>query len=372
MRNIMKQRVWLLTVTGLLSLFFTGGALAQTAASTWEVSISLDPSIVDLAQGTRETIVTVAVSHTEEAAPAALASLVICSVRSGEVVTVSHGLYPFGPNTIIWAGEVPTATPAIFTFTVQPMHWPETTVPCVLINEGLAQQTVTGTIDVVPYQTWLPLALRAYTAPIEPTGIHAWTYSAENWLMQSAGSNLAEAVTGNNLLAWRYDQAAITLNQAPSVSGQPYYLKRSFLTFDLKTLPAGKVISAWLELYTYNTWYGRFDLKFERGLWSRPPDTSDWNSYSETLGLYDTGQWTATALSLTLPLPGLIGQPRPATLNLTLRGDETTELPVGALESLRTHIALQWPDNPLQSLPQQPAGTPISQLHLIIEPEAVP
>jgi hypothetical protein len=88
--------------------------------------------------------------------------------------------------------------------------------------------------------------------------------------------------------------------------------------------------------------------------------------------MYDTGQWTADALSITVPLPSLIGQPRPAELNLTLRGDETTALPIGALESLHTHIALQWPDNPLQSTPQLPTDTPISRLHLIIAPEATP
>lgn len=245
-------------------------------------------------------------------------------------------------------------------------------MPCALINSGLMQQTVTATIGVMPYRVLLPLVLRNYADPIEPTGILTWTYPAENWLMQSAGSNLAEAVAGNNLLAWRYDRAALTQNQAPSTPGQPYYLKRSFLTFDLTGLPAGKVISAWLELYTYNTWSGQFDLKFERGQWSRPPTTADWNEYGETLGVYDTGQWSAAAISLTVSLPGLIGRPRPAELNLTLRGDETTELPVGALESLRTHIALLWPDNPLHSPPQQPADTPISRLHLIIAPEAVP
>ena len=368
----MPQRIRLLTIIGLLSLIFTGGALALTAASSGEVSISLDPPVVDLAQGPREATVTVAVSQTEAANSTAPASLVICSIQSGEVVTVSNGLFPFGSSTVIWAGELLTDAPTIFTFTVRPIQWPETNVPCILINNGLAQQTVTGTIGVVPYQTWLPLTLRAYTAPIESTGIHTWTYPAENWLMQSAGSNLAEAVAGKNLLAWRYDQAALTQNQAPSAPGQPYYLKRSYLTFDLASLPAGKVISAWLELYTYNTWYGQFDLKFERGQWSRPPTTTAWNAYGETLGVYDTAQWSAAAISFTVPLPGLIGQSRPAELNLTVRGDESTELPVGALESLRTHIALQWPDHPLRVVPQQPVDTPISRLHLIIEPEALP
>lgn len=368
----MKQRLWLLTVTGLLSLIFTGGVLALTAASTWEVSIRLDPSVIDLAQGPRETTVTVTISQTEATDHTALTSLVICSLQAGEVVTVSQGLYPFGSSTVLWAGEVLTDAPAIFTFTVRPTRWPETVVPCALINNGLAQQTVTATLGVTPYRVALPLLLRNYAAPIEPAGIHTWTYPAENWLMQSAGRNLVEAVAGNNLLAWRYDRAALTQNQAPSAPGQPYYLKRSFLTFDLTTLPAGKVISAWLELYTYNTWYGEFDLTFERGQWSRPPTTADWNAFGETLGVYDTAQWSAAAISFTALLPGLIGQPRPTELNLTLRGDETTELPVGALESLRTHIALLWPDNPLRVVPQQPVDTPISRLHLIIDPEAVP
>ena len=126
------------------------------------------------------------------------------------------------------------------------------------------------------------------------------------------------------------------------------------------------------DRHTYNTWYGQFDLKFERGAWSRPPTIADWNAFGDVVGVYDTGQWMAEALSFTVPLPGLIGQPRPDELNLTLRGDETTELPIGALNSLRTHIALQWPDNPLRSAPEMPLDAPISRLHLIIAPEAIP
>jgi hypothetical protein len=363
----MKQRVLIVSLAIILSLLFTGGLLALT--SPWNISVSVDPAVIDLAQGPREVTVTVALSHTEAMADNAL---VICSVQPGEVVTMSAGLYPLGNSSAIWVGDVLTDDTAVFSFTARPAQWPDTAVPCALIESGLVQQIVTGTIGVTPYQVWLPMTLMNYASPIEPTGIHTWTYPVENWLMQSAGSDLTEAVAGSNLLAWRYDRAAITVNQPPSASGQPYYLTRSLLTFDLRPLPAGRVISAWLELHTYNTWYGRFDLKFEHGLWSRPPTTASWNAYGETLGMYDTGQWTADALSMTVPLPGLIGQPRPAELNLTLRGDETTALPIGALESLHTHIALQWPDNPLQSVPQLPTDTPISRLHLIIAPEAAP
>jgi hypothetical protein len=363
----MKQRVLIVSLAIVLPLLFTGVLMAL--ASPWNVSVSVDPAVVDFAQGQREATVTVAFSHTESMADN---TLIICSVQSGEVVTVSAGLYPLGTSSVIWVGDVLTDATAVFSFTARPAQWPNTAVPCALIESGLVQQIVTGTIGIIPYRVWLPTTLKSYASPIEPTRIHTWTYPAENWLMQSAGSDLAEAVAGSNLLAWRYDRAAITVNQPPSASGQPYYLTRSMLTFDLSPLPAGKVISAWLELHTYNTWYGRFDLKFERGWWSRPPTIADWNDYGETLGMYDTGQWTADALSITVPLPSLIGQPRPAELNLTLRGDETTALPIGALESLHTHIALQWPDNPLQSTPQLPTDTPISRLHLIIAPEATP
>ena len=341
-------------VTSLVSLLFTGLLLAQS--SPWDMSISLDPAVVDLTLGQREVTVTVAISRTESVAENAL---VICTVQPGEVMSTSSGLYPFGASSVIWVGDVLTDQPTVFSLTARPAQWPETFVPCALIEAGLIQQAVTSTISVVPYQTWLPAALNNYAAPVEPTGIETWTYPAENWLMQSAGANLAEAVTGSNLLTWRYDRAAITLNQPPSVPGQPYYLTRSLLAFDLSQLPAGQVISAWLELHTYNTWYGQFDLKFERGSWSRPPTLADWSAYSDTLGTYDTSQWTAEALSFTVALTGLIGQPRPDDLNLTLRGDETTELPIGALESLRTHIALQWPDNPLSSGLNMPLDTPI-------------
>ncbi|CAG0990114.1 hypothetical protein ANRL4_02417 [Anaerolineae bacterium] len=363
----MKQRVLILILAIVLPLLFTGVLLAL--ASPWNISVSVDPAVVDLAQGQREATVTVALSRTESMAENVL---IICSVQSGEVVTVSNGLYPLGTSSVIWVGDVLTDATSVFSFTVRPAKWPDTAVPCTLIESGLGQQVVTGTINVAPYRVWLPTTLKDYASPIEPTGIHTWTYPAENWLMQAAGSDLAGAVAGSSLLAWRYDRAAITINQPPSASGQPYYITRSMLSFDLTSLPAGKVTSAWLELYTYNTWYGRFDLKFERGLWARPPTIADWNAYGETLGVYDTGQWTTSTLSMTVPLSGLIGLPRPAELNLTLRGDETTDLPIGALQSLHTHIALQWPDNPLQSMPQLPTDTPISRLYLIIVPEATP
>jgi hypothetical protein len=363
----MKQRVLIVSLAIVLPLLFTGVLLALTLP--WNISVSVDPAVVDLAQGQREVTVTVAFSHTASMADNAI---VLCSVQPGVVVTVSDELYPLGTSSVIWVGDVLTDVTSVFSFTARPAQWPDTPVPCALIESGLVQQIVTGTIGFVPYRVWLPTTLKSYASPIEPTGIHIWTYPAENWLMQSAGSDLAGAVAGSNLLAWRYDRAAITVNQPPSAFGQPYYLTRSLLAFDLSPLPAGRVISAWLEIHTYNTWYGRFDLKFEHGLWSRPPTIADWNTYGETLGVYDTGQWTTGTLSMSVPLPGLIGQPRPAELNLTLRGDETTALQIGALQSLHTHIALQWPDNPLQSTPQMPTDTPISRLHLILAPEAAP
>lgn len=361
----MKQRVLILGLVVILPLFFTGALLAMT--SSWDFSVSVEPAVVDLSQGPREAAVTVTFTHTASMADNVL---VHCSIQSGEALTVSNGLYVLGGNSVIWVGDVLTGTAAVFSFTARPAQWPDTMVPCTLIEAGQAQQIVTSTIGVVPYRAWLPMVLKNHGTPIEPAGVHTWTYPTENWLLQSAGSDLASAVAGSDLRAWRNDQRALTINESPRSPGKPYYLLRSLLTFDLRPLAAGTVISAWLELYRYNSWYGSFDLKFERGLWTRPPGPADWNAYGETLGVYDAGPWSASELSFTVPLTGLLGRPRPAELNLTLRGDETTVLPIGAWNSLHTDIALQWPDD--WPPPQAPTGTPVSRLHLIIAPEASP
>lgn len=86
-----------------------------------------------------------------------------------------------------------------------------------------------------------------------------------------------------------------------------------------------------------------YDLVFQRGTWPVLPVTPDWTAYGEVLGVDDTDQYAPTATVITVPLPGLIGQSRPPEVKLTLRGDELTEFPVGALNWRMVHIALQWP-----------------------------
>ena len=174
-----RGRIWRLFAACLGPVLFTGLVLAQT--SSWDMSISLDPAVIDLTQGQRELTVTVTISRTDTPADNVL---VICGVQPGEVISTSPGVYPFGLSSAIWVGDVLTDQPTVFSLTARPAQWPETQVPCAIIEAGLVQHVVTGAIGVVPYRFWLPAALNNYAAPIAPTSIQTWTYPAENWLMQ--------------------------------------------------------------------------------------------------------------------------------------------------------------------------------------------
>ncbi len=354
----MKRRVLLVGCVLVIAWCSITSVLALT--ETWTMTIELSPAVVSLPQ---TAMVTVSLSHTGSSENA----LAYCDVQAGWIETTSSGIYRLSDNQVLWAGNVMTDTPTIFSFTVRPQRWPLTTIPCAMLDQGSVQPSVTGTLTVIPYQVWMPLIQVSPSSTVDLTGTPVAVYPAGNWLIQSEGNNLASAAAGSNLTVWRFDRTAVTLNQPPSVSGNPYYVVRSLLSFDLSAQPAGRVITAWLELYTYNTWYGQFDLRFSRGHWTVPPTASDWNAFDEVLGVYDAGQWSLGTLSLTVGLPGLVGQPRPASLQLTLAGDEVTELPVGALESLRSSIALQLPE---VARPMTSPATPISRLHLLIEPEA--
>ncbi len=82
----MKRRMLIVIAASLVPLLFTGLLLAQS--SPWDMSISLDPAVVDLTLGQREVTVTVTISRTDTPADNAL---VICGVQPGEVMSTSPG-----------------------------------------------------------------------------------------------------------------------------------------------------------------------------------------------------------------------------------------------------------------------------------------
>ena len=352
---IKVMRLLITLVVVLVALLITGQSMAQSSA--WSLVVDTGPGTVDLAVQL-ELTVTASFSATSPANDV----LVICAVQSGQINALSPGLYPLGDHIAIWTGDLLAEETSAFTLTIRPGTWPETHVPCAIIEAGVTQQAVTGTLAVTPFQSYVPSVLNNYAQPLpEPTGVHTWTYPAQNWLINSSGANYAEAAAGTHLTTWRYDRYAVLVNQPPTPTGGAYNISRDHLYFDVSAMPAGQIISAWLELHVFNTWSnaGGYDLVFQRGTWSVPPTTPDWTAYGEILGVYDTDQYTPTASVITIPLSGLIGQARPPEVKLTLRGDEFTEFPVGALNWRMVHIALQWPWS-------DPPDQPVSRLHLII------
>jgi hypothetical protein len=322
-------------------------------------SIVAEPSSFDLAH---DQAVTLTVSLSNTGAPVDNL-LSVCDLQSGEVLTTSAAVYPLSSQYLLWAGDI--SDTASFSLTIRPRRWPQTTLACAIIDRGMIQHVFTGTLEVTPFASFLPVVLLAYAPPVEP--VVTFTYPAANWLIQSTGTNLTDTLPGQHLNLWRYDRTASTVNQH-LWGASNYYLVRSLLAFDLSQLPHGRILSATLELYIFNSWQNNdFDLHFDQGAWSVPPSSADWDHYGESLGVYDTRQWSPGVISITVPLTGLLTQPRPDQLNLTVRGDETTNVLPSLIDT--THavdLALQWPND------QYTNWTPISRLQLSIEPEPLP
>jgi len=180
----------------------------------------------------------------------------------------------------------------------------------------------------VPVSLYLPLVTRAYQPP-------AWfsTYAASSWHLVGEGTDLTTALLAADL-RWRYDHSAVTANYPPYQSRTLYHVERSLISFELGDAPQGNVLSATLELHTsmYSSIQGDFEVEFHLGQWSGEPQREDWDNYGAVLGTYATSTWQPGDLVVWVPLPGLVGQPVPESLRLTLRGDEETELTPGPVQ----------------------------------------
>ena len=294
-------------VTSLVPLLFAGLLLAQS--SPWAMSISVDPVVVDLTLGQREVTVTVAISRTESAAENAL---VICTVQPGEVMSTSPGLYPFGTNSVIWVGDVLTDQPAVFSLTARPAQWPETHVPCAVIEAGLVQHVVTGTISVAPYQVWLPAALNNATAPIEPQ-VLTIAKPGGGYLASFSHSSYAEALagTGDPLIyveeTWQGGWFQSLRWSWPD--NNLYAVMRSYLEFDTTTLPADSVINAvTLSLMVQSSDFGTIgDFSIHQGTWASLADAAAaWNAWQPEPLAYQSAVVSGTVVTLTLPVTSIV------------------------------------------------------------------
>ncbi len=302
-----RERIWLLFAVSLGPLLFTGLLLAQT--SSWDMSISLDPVVIDLTQGQRELTVTVTISRTDTPADNAL---VICGVQSGEVMSTSPGVYPFGSSSAIWVGDVLTDQPTVFSLTARPAQWPETQVPCAIIEAGLIQHFVTGTISVVPYRVWLPAALNNYAAPIEPQVLTV-ANPGGGYLASFSHTSYAEALagTGDPLIyveeTWHGGWFQSVRWNWPD--NNLYAVMRSYLEFDTTALPVDSAIdTVTLSLGVQNSDIGEIgDFAVYQGTWSSLADaTAAWTAWQPEPLAYQSAVVSGTVVSLTLPVTSVV------------------------------------------------------------------
>jgi hypothetical protein len=302
----MKHRGLLACLAVILPLLFTAALLAQT--SPWTMSISVDPAVIDLTQGQREVTATVAISRTDSAENV----LVICSVQSGAVVSVSAGLYPLGPSSVIWVGDVLTDQTTVFSLTARPTQWPKTFVPCAIIEAGLIQHAVTGTVGIVPYRVWLPATLNAYAAPVEPQVMEI-ANPGGGFLASFSRTSYAEALAGTGAPPVYVEETwnggwfqSIRWNWP---SNTFYAVMRSYLEFDSTALPVGSVISdVSLSLVVKNSDIGAIgDFSAQRGTWSSLTNaTSSWNAWEPETLAYQTAVVSGTVVNLTLPITSVV------------------------------------------------------------------
>ncbi len=303
----MKHRLISVLAAGLAPLLFTVALLAQT--SSWDISIGPDPAVVDFTQGQRDVTITVALSRTDTPAENAL---VICTVQPGEVISTSSGLYPFGSNGVIWVGDVLTDSPVVFSLTARPAQWPETHVPCAVIEAGLVQHFLTGTIGVAPYRVWLPAALNNATAPIEPQ-VLAIANPGGGYLASFSHSSYAEALagTGDPLIyveeTWQGGWFQSVRWNWPD--NNLYAVMRSYLEFDTTALPIDSVINAvTLSLAVQNSDIGAIgDFSIHQGTWSAVADApAAWNAWQSEPLAYQSAVVSGTVVTLTLPVTSVI------------------------------------------------------------------
>jgi len=302
----MKRRVLMVLVTSLVPLLFTGLLLAQSAP--WAMSISVDPAVVDLTLGQREVTITVAISRTESAAENAL---VICTVQPGEVMSTSPGLYPFGASSVIWVGDMLTDQPTVFSLTARPAQWPETHVPCAVIEAGQIQHEVSGTISVVPYRVWLPAALNNSAAPVEPQ-VLAVANPGGGYLASFSHTSYAEALagTGDPLIyleeTWHGGWFQSIRWNWPD--NNLYAVMRSYLEFDTTALPIDSVINdVALSLVVQNSDIGAIgDFSIHQGTWSSLADAAAWAAWQSEPLVYQSAVVSGTVVTLTLPVTSVV------------------------------------------------------------------
>ena len=303
----MKHRILIVLAASLVSLVLTSRLLAQSAS--WGISISLDPAVVDFTQGQRDVTITVALSRTDTPAEDAL---VICTVQPGAVMSTSSGLYPFGSNGVIWVGDVLTDSPVVFSLTARPAQWPETFVPCAIIEAGLVQHMVTGTIGVVPYRFWLPTVLNNSAAPSE-SQVLVSTNPGGGYLASFSHTSYAEALagTGDPLIyveeTWHGGWFQSLRWNWPD--NNLYAVMRSYLEFDTTALPIDSVINAvTLSLAVQNSDIGAIgDFSIHQGTWSSLTDTAAaWQAWVPEPLAYQSAVVSGTVVTLTLPVTSVV------------------------------------------------------------------
>lgn len=297
------NRLVLVLVVVLVSLALTSLAFAQPSA--WNLVVDTGSGAIDLSA---EMAMTVSVSFSATAAADNV--LVVCSVQSGQINAMSPGLYPLGANGAVWVGDV-VAT-ASFTLTIHPSAWPETHVPCVIVQAGQAQYAVTGTIAVAPHQSWLTMLFNNYAAAAVPQTLEV-SNPGGGWITSYSDNSYAEALAGAGQTPF-YNEETYRGGWFRSLrwswpENRVYMVMRSYLEFDTTALPVDSAISdVTLSLVVKNTDTGQIgDFSIHQGTWSALPDAVHaWNAWQPEMLAYQTAVVSGTVVNLTLPVTSVV------------------------------------------------------------------
>ena len=297
------NRLVLVLVVVLVSLALTSLAFAQPSA--WNLVVDTGSGAIDLSA---EMEMTVSVSFS--ATVAADNVLVLCSVQSGQITTMSPGLYPLGANGAVWSGDMVAAES--FTLTIHPSAWPETHVPCVIVQAGQAQHAVTGTIAVTPHQSWLTILLNNYAAPAAPQTLEVSNPDG-GWITSYSGNSYAEALAGAGQTPF-YNEETFQGGWFRSLrwnwpENRIFVVARSYLEFDTTALPVGSVINdVTLSLIVKNTDTGVIgDFSIHQGTWVSLPDALQaWDAWQPAMLAYQTAVVSGTVVNLTLPVTSVV------------------------------------------------------------------
>ncbi len=243
---------WLNLIVGsLLGLVLALSLLPAVKAQgpgPWKLVVSNTPEVLTLTEGLNETIVQVTLTRKADFRSEQV--VVYCTKPAGgEIISVTEPVIPISVageiQSVVWGGPVLPTETVVLSYTVTPSGALESLeMACRLYEMGTLQDEITLTVPIVPWQTYIAVAAKKYTPPVQPDVLtivdwDTWAGMDQN---EQACTNPAylqlwDVPNGNVMAGWmNYDI-------------YKYEVFRNFMRFSNISDP-GKIVSGSISLHS--------------------------------------------------------------------------------------------------------------------------